>query len=124
MQPIIRANVALGTPVATDSHAGYNGLGEDYAHLVVNHAERYVDGIIHTNGMENFWSLLKRAIQGTYVGVEPFHLFRYADEQAFRFNERQHPEGDLGRFRKAAKGVVGKRLTYKQLTGKVEADAS
>ena len=69
------------------------------------------------NGLENFWSLLKRAIKGTYVSVEPFHLFRYLDEQAFRFNERKNADGDKGRFIEALKGVVGKRLMYANLIG-------
>ena len=65
---------------------------------MIDHAVSYVNGHVHTNGMENFWSLLKRSIKGTYVSVEPFHLFRYLDEQAFRFNERKHKDGDKGRF--------------------------
>jgi len=77
--------------------------------------ERYVDGHVHTNGLENFWSLLKRGIKGTYVSVEPYHLFRYLDEQAFRFNEREYEDGD--RFRKAIGSVAGRRLTYDELTG-------
>jgi hypothetical protein len=85
-------------------------------HQFVDHAEAYVkDQVVHTNGLENFWSLLKRGIKGTYVSVEPYHLFRYVDEQAFRFNERQGTDGD--RFREAASGIFGKRLSYKQLTG-------
>lgn len=74
-------------------------------------------GTVHTNGIENFWSLLKRTIRGTYVSVEPYHLFRYLDEQAFRFNERKDKEGDRGRFWTAMGGVAGRRLTYKELTG-------
>jgi hypothetical protein len=82
---------------------------------VVDHAEAYVKGNVHTNGCENFWSLLKRAIKGTYVSVEPFHLFRYLDEQAFRFNNRK--DNDLARFLLGARGLFGKRLTYAGLTG-------
>ena len=78
----------------------------------------YVDGKVHTNGLENFWSLTKRALKGTYVSVEPFHLFRYLDEQSFRFNERSRD--DAGRFDLAIRGIVGKRLTYDALTGKDE----
>jgi len=85
---------------------------------VIDHAESYVRGKVHTNGLENFWSLLKRGLKGTYVSVEPFHLFRYLDEQAFRFNERRDPAGDGGRFTKALRAVTGKRLDYKTLTGK------
>jgi hypothetical protein len=87
----------------------FTGLAQDYVHSVINHAEAYVDGEVHTNGMENFWSLLKRTIKGTYVSIEPFHLFRYIDEQAFRFNQRDDVDG--GRFKTAIKGVIGKRLT-------------
>lgn len=74
-----------------------------------------MDGQIHTNGLENFWSLLKRAIKGTYVSVEPFHLFRYLDEQTFRFNNRKNT--DRGRFMLAMDKILDKRLTYTQLTG-------
>jgi hypothetical protein len=81
----------------------------------VNHAEEYVRGNVHTNGIENFWSLLKRGIKGTYVSVEPFHLFRYLDEQAFRYNERKGNDGN--RFVEAASTVFGRRLTYKELIG-------
>jgi len=86
-----------------------------YIHKVIDHAKAYAEGEVHTNGMENFWSLLKRTIKGTYVSVEPFHLFRYLDEQAFRFNERGLTDAD--RFRQVANAVVGKRLTYRALTG-------
>jgi hypothetical protein len=78
----------------------------------------YVDGQVHTNGLENFWSLLKRALRGTYVSVEPFHLFRYLDEQSFRFNNRSKELGDSGRFDLALSQIVGKRLTYAELSGK------
>jgi transposase-like protein len=83
---------------------------------VIDHAEKYVDGEVHTNGIENFWSLLKRGLKGTYVSVEPFHLFRYLDEQAFRFNNRNASDGE--RFKGALSSVLGKRLTYERLTGK------
>ena len=82
----------------------------------MNHAEKYVEGNVHTNGIENFWSLLKRGLKGTYVSVEPFHLFRYLDEQAFRYNERKGSDRD--RFVEAAGSVFGRRLTYDELTGK------
>ena len=91
------------------------GLDKDYIHNVINHTECYVRGNVHTNGMENFWSLLKRAIKGTYVSVEPFHLFRYLDEQAFRFNNRKKDDGE--RFLDVLRAVVGKRLTYDMFTG-------
>jgi len=99
----------------------YDGLSQDYAHKVVDHAERYVDGRVHTNGLENFWSLLKRGINGTYVSVEPFHLFRYLDEQTFRFNNRAteyRPMNDGDRFNLALSQVAGKRLTFAEVTGK------
>ena len=95
----------------------YVGLETDYAHQVVDHAVQYVDGRVHTNGLENFWSLLKRGIYGTYVRVEPFHLFRYLDEQAFRFNNRKNMNDDQ-RFTLAMSQIGGKRLTYSQLTGR------
>ena len=82
---------------------------------MIDHSEKYVDGLVHTNGMENFWSLLKRAIKGTYVSVEPFHLFRYLDEQSFRFNQRK--TDDAGRFMNVLSNIVGRRLTYKSLIG-------
>jgi transposase-like protein len=112
----IRTHVAPGAQLFTDDLNSYNGL-EDYERQFVNHAERYVDGLVHTNGLENFWSLLKRSLKGTYVSVEPFHLFRYLDEQAFRYNERKHEDGDAGRFENVVDTIVGRRLTYKQLTG-------
>lgn len=118
LQPELREVVAEGSQLFTDALKSYDGMTE-YEHRVVDHAERYVDGIVHTNGMENFWALLKRCLIGTYISVEPYHLFRYADEEAFRFNERQ--DTDQGRFKKVAGGVAGKRITYKQLTGKVDA---
>lgn len=114
MQPTVREHVEAGATVNTDAHFSYQGLGTDYAHNVIDHAECYVDGTVHTNGLENYWSLLKRAIKGTYVSVEPFHLFRYLDEQAFRFNERE--TNDAERFTLAMSGIVGRRLTYANLT--------
>ncbi len=91
-------------------------MDDEYIHKVIDHAEKYVEGEVHTNGLENFWSLLKRAIHGTYVSVEPFHLFRYLDEQAFRFKNRE--DSDSQRFVKVTGSVLGKRLTYAELTGK------
>ena len=111
----IHQNVAPGSSVYTDAHGGYTNIGMAYVHEVINHAETYVRGTVHTNGIENFWSLLKRAIKGTYVSVEPFHLFRYLDEESFRYNTRKTTDSD--RFGKASAGIVGKRLTYRQLTG-------
>jgi len=118
LQGNVRKYVLKGAEVHTDQLLSYEGLADEYTHNIINHAECYVKGHVHTNGMENFWSLLKRTIKGTYVSVEPFHLFRYLDEQAFRFNERKDKEGDKGRFLTAIAGIIGKRLTYKKLIGK------
>lgn len=115
LQAAIRANVEKNTAVFTDALKSYNGLNTDYVHQVIDHAEAYVDGQIHTNGLENFWSLLKRAIKGTYVSVEPFRLFRYLDEQTFRFNTRKMT--DAKRFVEVGESIVGKRLTFDSLTG-------
>src|SRR5438105_13637478 len=115
LQDNVKAHGRKRAHVFTDGWPSYEGLDEQYVHNVINHAERYVDGQIHTNGIENFWSLLKRTINGTYVSVEPFHLFRYLDEQAFRFNKRDDVDG--GRFQTAIKGIINRRLTYKALTG-------
>ena len=119
VQDVVRANVKAGATLYTDELKSYDtldaALGGEFQREFVNHAERYVDGQIHTNGMENFWCLLKRAIKGTYVAVEPFRLFRYLDEQAFRFNNRKW--NDAQRFIEAAKSIVGKRLTFRSLTG-------
>ena len=114
--PEVRENVALDTEVFTDALSSYRDLGTDYIHNVIDHAESYAEGQVHTNGLENFWSLLKRSIKGTYISIEPFHLFRYLDEQAFRFNNREM--SDSQRFAKVAGSVLGKRLTYSELTGK------
>lgn len=117
IQGHVRENVESGSMLCTDAYESYKGLGwkGEYEHKVIDHAEAYVDGMVHTNGMENFWSLLKRAIKGTYVSIEPFHLFRYLDEQCFRFNQRKLDDG--GRFILALFGIVNRRLTYKGLTG-------
>jgi len=104
-----------GSTIYTDKLKSYDRLDVYYQHQVIDHAEKYVDGQIHTNGLENYWSLLKRGIRGTYVSVEPFHLFRYLDEQAFRFNERS--DDDAARFAKTLQQIAGRRLTYEQLTG-------
>lgn len=116
VQAEVRANVELGTLVCTDALPSYKGLSPDYVHEAVDHAVEYVRGNVHTNGLENYWSLLKRCIRGTYVSVEPFHLFRYLDEETFRFNEREDNDGE--RFTKVAGALGGKRVTYQKLTGK------
>jgi transposase-like protein len=111
-------NVETGSTVYTDSLRSYRNLPVDgFVHEFVDHTKEYVDGQVHTNGMENFWSLLKRALKGTYVSVEPFHLQAYCDEQAFRYNNRG-PMTDADRFTYVMRKIVGKRITYKQLTGK------
>jgi transposase-like protein len=115
LHPIIYRNVAKGSEVFTDSHNGYRGLSGDFIHGIIDHAQKYVDGKIHTNGLENFWSLFKRCIKGTHVSVEPFHLQAYIDSELFRFNNRDLKDG--GRFALALKGMSGKRLTYKALIG-------
>jgi hypothetical protein len=111
----VRAAVAPGARLFTDSHAAYRGLDTDYLHETVDHAVEYVRGAIHTNGMENFWALFKRAIKGTYISIGPFHLNSYVVEETFRFNEREDNDG--GRFRKVLGSVTGKRVTYQELTG-------
>jgi transposase-like protein len=116
LQATVRDNVRRGSKVYTDELLSYDGLNSDFVHKVINHAEAYVDGEVHTNGMENFWSLLKRMLHGTYVSVEPFHLFRYLDEQAYRFNNRH--ANDARRFVEALSSVFGKRITWNVLTGK------
>jgi transposase-like protein len=122
LQTEVRKHVEAGSALYTDALPSYSGLAQEYAHAVVDHAVAYVDGRVHTNGLENFWSLLKRGIAGTYVSVEPFHLFRYLDEQSFRFNNRR--ANDSSRFSRAVAQIVGKRLTFAELTGKVGAAAS
>jgi hypothetical protein len=101
--PLVREHAEPGSQLSTDDWMGYSGLYKDYVHQIVDHAEEYVSGQVQTNGMENFWSLLKRGLKGTYVSVEPFHLFRYLDEQVFRYNNRA-----------TKKNFV----SYQQLTGK------
>ncbi len=118
LQKQVREHVEAGAAIFTDELKSYDGLSEDFKHEVINHAVEYVDGNVHTNSMENFWSLLKRGLHGTYISVEPFHLFRYIDEQAFRFNNRKDMN-DSDRFDLAVRQIVGKRLTWAEVTGKV-----
>ncbi len=117
LQSEVRKHVEAGSALYSDALLSYEGLSSDYAHQVIDHAVAYVDGEVHTNGLENFWSLLKRSISGTYVSVEPYHLFRYVDEQAWRYNNRKDMN-DYDRFKLAASQIVGKRVTWDQLTGK------
>jgi hypothetical protein len=121
LQNEVLNNVKFGSPVFSDDAIPYDKLKWRYVHEVVNHAETYVKGRVHTNGLENFWSLLKRGLKGTYVAVEPFHLESYIDEQVFRYNNRatkNNPLNDSDRFLLALSQVAGKRLTFAELTGK------
>jgi transposase-like protein len=122
LQTEVRNHVEAGSALYSDALKSYDGLAQEYAHKVIDHAEKYVDGQVHTNGLENFWSLLKRGISGSYVSVEPFHLFRYLDEQVFRYNNRgtrEHKITDADRFSMAVSKLFGKRLTFAELTGKL-----
>jgi transposase-like protein len=124
LQKHIIDSVKPKSAVYTDEAMAYHGLAEkEYVHEIVNHLQHYVSGKVHTNGIENFWSLLKRSLNGSYVAVEPFHLFRYVDEQAFRFNNRKDASGkkldDSARFQQALSQIAGKRLTFAEVTGKV-----
>lgn len=110
----IKKEVSAFSELYTDAWKGYRGLSPEYIHKFVDHAVNYALGQVHTNGLENFWALLKRCLKGTYISVEPFHLFRYLDEEVFRFNNRG--ENDGGRFEMVASSVAGKRLTYDALT--------
>ena len=122
VQGEIRRHVRAQSAIYSDALLSYQGLKhQNFAHQVIDHAERYVDGQVHTNGMENFWSLLKRGLKGTYISVEPFHLYRYVDEQVFRFNNRATKENrisDLARFFRVMRHIVNRRVTYQELTGK------
>lgn len=123
MQPVIKQNVEFGSRIYSDGWGDQYRMDQHYIHDMVDHqSEEYVRGNVHTNGIENFWALLKRSVEGTYISIEPFHLFRYLDEQAFRYNTRKDADGhkidDGTRFGIAMRQIVGKRLTYAQLTAK------
>lgn len=122
LQNDILSQIKHGSKIYTDDAAVYSSIPKEYVHEFVNHMEKYVNGRVHTNGLENFWSLLKRGLKGTYVAVEPFHLFRYLDEQMFRFNNRKDSKGnkltDADRFNLALSQIAGKRLTFAEVTGK------
>ena len=123
LQTEVLKQVKYGSKVYTDEHVGYDTLHSRFVHDVVNHSLEYVNGQVHTQGIENFWSLLKRTLRGTYVAVEPYHLDRYLDEQMFRYNNRatkDNPLNDADRFVTALAQVAGRRLTYKELTGKTD----
>jgi len=121
VQTEVRKHVQAGSALFTDALQSYSGLTE-FQHQVIDHALEYVRGKVHTNGMENFWSLVKRGLKGTYISVEPFHLFRYLDEQCWRYNNRKdaagEPLNDGQRFDRAVREIVGKRITWDELTGK------
>jgi transposase-like protein len=121
LQAQVLKHVHYGSNVYTDQSSAYTALANKYVHEFVNHMESYVRGQVHTNGLENFWSLFKRHLRGTYVAIEPCHMARYLDEQVFRYNNRgtrKEPKTDADRFDLALRNIVGKRITYKELTGK------
>ena len=122
LQNAILDQIEKGSTVYTDRAVGYDNLAaREFVHETVNHVEEYVRGEVHTQSIENFWSLLKRSLRGTYVAVEPYHLDAYVGEQVFRFNNRatkDNPLNDADRFSLAVSQIAGKRLTYAQLTGK------
>jgi len=118
LQSFVRESVEAGSAIFSDELLSYDGLSDDFTHQVINHAVEYVNGNVHTNTMENFWALVKRQLHGTHVNVEPFHLFRYLDESAFRYNYRKSVMGEFERFHLAAHQIVGKRLTWNEVTGK------
>jgi len=114
----VHENIAAGSALFSDSLKSYDGLSDDYKHAVVDHAVEYANGNVHTNTMENFWSLVKRQLHGTYISVEPFHLFRYLDEQAYRYNARKLTDAE--RFETVSSQVAGRRLTWDRFIGKGE----
>ena len=121
LHAMVNEQVTPGASVYTEALASYDGLENQFDHQVVDHAIEYVKGRVHTNGLENFWSLLKRGLKGTYISVEPFHLFRYVDEQVFRYNNRATKHeyiSDLARFFRVMRHIVNRRITYQELTGK------
>ena len=122
LQSRIRQNVQAGSAIFSDELKSYAGLAADFRHAVINHAVEYANGTIHTNTMENFWSLVKRQLHGTYISVEPYHLFRYLDEQSFRYNGRKLTDAE--RFAFALSHAAGRRLTWNRLTGKDEEAAA
>jgi hypothetical protein len=122
LQRRIHESVEAGAAIFSDQHPMYTGLDADYKHAVIDHATEHVRGNTHTNMIENFWSLLRRGLHGTCMSVEPFHLFRNIDEQAFRYNNRKDMD-DGDRSVTAMTQMVGKRLTFAELTGKtIEAE--
>jgi len=118
MHDIIHKHVEPGAHLMTDEHAAYKRLSGEFEHQFVDHASRYAEGIVHTNGLENFWSLFKRCIKGTHISIDPQHLAAYLDSEAFRFNHRK--ADNASRFTMVANSIKGKRLTYKALIGASE----
>jgi|SRR5579884_290411 len=114
LQSEIKAQVEPGAEVYTDAHKGYHGLDEDFKHAFVDHAIAYAEGRVHTNGIENFWSLFDRMLGGTYIHIDPRHLASYFDEESYRFNHQK--TSDAGRFLTALMAITGKRLTWEELT--------
>lgn len=111
----VKRNVHAGTRIYTDAYRPYCRLATEYDHEIVDHAVEYARGAVHTNGIENFWSLLKRGLGGTYISVDPLHLQRYVDERVYTFNHRD--QDDLPRFADVLAQIAGRRLTYAELTG-------
>lgn len=118
LQSVLKEHIVEGSTLFTDGHGAYDNLHNTFVRDTINHSVEYVRGNVHTNSIENFWSLLKRTIKGTYVSVEASHLQKYVEEQVFRFNERKGNDSD--RFNKITTQLAGKRLTYADLTGKTE----
>jgi transposase-like protein len=119
LQGMVQQHVADGSAIYIDALASYDGLQSEFMHQEVDHALEYVRGRVHTNDLENYWSLLKRGVKGTYVSIETSHLFRYLDEETCRYNHRDLTDSE--RFSIAVSGVVGKRVTFDELTGKANA---
>ena len=121
MKPPVENNVEALSHIITDELSCYPWIAKqaDYYHEVINHVDGYVRDHIHTNGIENFWACLKRGLSGTYISVAPVHLDRYVDEQVFRFNLRDKVHTDAARFKAVLKDIVGRQLTYAELTGRV-----
>jgi transposase-like protein len=117
IDPVMTENVEAGSNIINDEFPTYSFLSTPYNRDVINHAMEYVNGHVHTNGIENFWSLLKRSLGGTYISVEPFHLDAYVSEQVFRYNNRKDSD-DSTRFASCIMGIQGKRLTYEEITGR------
>ncbi len=121
LQVEAKKRVQAGAALYTDELLSYEGSESNYAHKVLDHAVTYVDGAVHTNTLENLWTLLKRGISGTYVSLEPSHLFRHLDEHPYRFKNRKLTDAE--RFSAAVTGIVGKHVTFEELIGKISLEA-